>query len=80
MMLASDKWPRHPFLPVKNYEGVKPGDMPICAVMVAGFPSTVFDFNIFGPPGNTIQEITANAKRTDYDSLDDLLAAGWIVD
>ena len=80
LMQDTQNWPNWPILPVKNYKLVKPGELPECGIIFsqeveAGKDVTVFVVNIFMLPADL-----SNVPQTKYESLDALLAAGWVGD
>lgn len=73
-MLFEGPWPCGDFMPVKNYQikdpkfaGTGMANAPVCANMVRGDTSA-----IYADDGETV--------RYQYKDIDELLAAGWVVD
>lgn len=82
LILDTWSWPNFPILPVKNYKLVKPGEMPECGVITAsqvgaGGKIQVLMVNIWALTKETKEE---DLQKMDYDSLDAMLAAGWVGD
>jgi len=76
------QWPLYPFLPVKNLKGIKPGAFPRFGVMHAyACPTQEGKYVVILL---SISEISAaalkNADIEQYDSIDSLMEAGWLVD
>ena len=77
-------WPLYPWLPLKSYAGVQPGGLPKFAIMHADLCPTprngkyvVFHVDI----GDRLSALTdETVKRDEYGSIDELMAAGWMVD
>lgn len=83
MMKNPGLWPQWPVLPVKRYR--ERGQMPDCAVLIdAGEPQpTVFQINPYDIPAGDLRENIINnpkVKHTKYDTLEALMADGWMVD
>lgn len=78
MMSHPTFWPCRPVLPVKRYSK-KPGAFPDCGLLWENgkYPNTVFLTNMYDIKSTKDLE---SVKKEEYDSLDALLAAGWIVD
>lgn len=76
MILDPEEWPCWPLLPVKKPDELfKNNDFNSgCGIIVAGQrPFTVFHTNLFAPD-------FVNCDVNMYDTVDDLLQAGWVVD
>lgn len=75
MMLHPDWWPRHPVLMLRRHPIRYPAHaMPQTGVLVMDGPTfCVRQFN-YDNPLELLPEVTA------YELVDDVLAAGWIVD
>ena len=74
MMLDHEKWPCWPFLPVKrrNHK-VEPNIGVMCASKEDRW--TVYHINMFDMPRDL-----ATASKSEYATVDALLADGWVVD
>ncbi len=66
-------WPMWPVLPVKNYKLAGPGEFPETGIIESGNPTVV----LVGLLGLTKWETAPQMK---YNSIAELLQAGWIVD
>lgn len=73
-----DRWPAWPLLPIKR--NTSKADGPECCILFATEKpwEVVYDCNLFDLP-TTIGEMKKRVKYK-YDSVDSLLADGWIVD
>jgi hypothetical protein len=78
LILDQDKWPHWPVLPVKNYQLVKPGEFPECGILFASDleKPVIYIMNLF-TIGHVRKE---DVKQFKFESLDAMLAAGWIGD
>jgi hypothetical protein len=76
MMRRPHLWPWWPVLPIKNYKRAKPGCLEcgiLCMDDLSGLPEPVVVLsNMF--------EIDENKKQIQYDSLEAIVADGWVVD
>jgi len=77
MMETSANWPNWPFLPIKKSD--PKGGMPDCAVLYddAGYSTTVFKINMWDI--KTRNDLL-RSEKIKYNSIDELLDAGWVVD
>ena len=77
-------WSAWPVCPLKRYRPGQTTGFPDSGILFAveGFMATVFECNVFLIAGSSLQEMVddPSIKRTVYESLDDLLGAGWRVD
>ena len=71
MIMHPDWWPMYPLLPVKNRKESKDG-FGLMGVIHSSQPTTVFLCNLFG--------WHPSAPTRKFESVKDLVAAGWIVD
>ena len=83
LMSNPASWPRWPILPVKR--SIKDSYDIECGMILAvqGYLTTVIrvSFYEFNPPsGVPFVELIKELPHTKYDSLDELLADGWVVD
>lgn len=69
-------WPMYPFLPIRRRG--KPGAFPECRVISADKPLRVVEAGLYALP-KTKAEFDALPFK-DYETLNELLADGWIVD
>jgi len=70
-------WPCWPLCPVKRYEPANDG-FPVCGIVIEKVP-IVYETNMFALSGMTSVEIEA-LKKHKYDSMEELVADGWLVD
>lgn len=78
MINDEDRWPCWPALPVKNNQIEEVGDIhPICGLIFSGNLTTVVKLNLF--MGFT-EELYNKAKKWKYNSVEELIADGWVVD
>lgn len=70
-------WPCWPLCPVKRYEQTDDA-MPNCGVVITEVP-IVYETNMFALLTMTSAEIEA-LKKHKYDSMEELVADGWLVD
>lgn len=70
MINSPDRWPCWPILPMKNRKNREPRDL---GIILDGQPTTI----LVGCLGLTDWE---KAERIRYNSVEELLADGWIVD
>ena len=76
-------WPHWPYLPIIRY---LPGDDIDCGVMfdccglagIYGYSATVFLCNLLTMPAN--QEEFLQLPKEVFDSVEEMIAAGWVVD
>ena len=77
-ILNEPMWPRWPLLPVKRYpEGandLQPG------VIVAGYPKIVYLKNLWEFKSGFLPEQLEGVEKIKYDSVESLVADGWVVD
>jgi hypothetical protein len=66
---ADDNWPQWPRLPIKR----PPYDCALIGPTRIGGKVTVYHANLF-------QNITEATRTTTYESVDALLADGWVID
>ena len=82
-MQDDGRWPNWPLLPVKRPTRT-PGTMPETCLMVAfaEYRTQVFKLNLFHMPRGpkTWRELLDATESYDYDSLEAVVADGWIVD
>jgi hypothetical protein len=71
-------WPHYPILPVKRY--TKKDTMPECAVMAAIEPRWRVYHKLLGQLGSGKLKDVLGDNFTEYGSVDELLADGWVVD
>ena len=76
MLLTPADWPLRPYLPVKRIRA--PGEFPELGVIAEGVdsPFKVYLCDLFELPKLNLPDVPTQA----YDTVDALLAAGWIVD
>ena len=82
MMSSPRSWPAWPLLPIKRYTKDAWIDCGLL-VDVLDHKTTVFLTTLFALQGGMVRDILINKeeiKRIEYDSLDDLLKDGWVVD
>jgi hypothetical protein len=84
MLSDPDLWPNWPVLPVVK-RSKKPGVWPKTGTMVAieEHKTTVFEFNIFAVSGRSLRDVIAELKPEQvhkFESVDEIIAAGWEVD
>jgi hypothetical protein len=72
MILDPDRWPMFPLLPMKRYENRK---LTSFGWIVAGSPTKIHLRSL-----DTLRADLKDSEVIEYGSVDDLLAAGWIVD
>lgn len=81
----SQKWPNYPICPVKNYQHTKPGSFPEMGIVVApegagpAIP-TVILCNMWSLVEAYQKGETQGIEKKEYNSLEELLADGWVVD
>jgi hypothetical protein len=74
-----EHWPQWPFLPVKNRDrkkGVDGTGIMISLLILHKPLPTVYHANLFAIPEGGLSSV----PKTEYRDLDELLAAGWVVD
>ena len=83
MMTTPWEWPAWPFLPVKKHSST-PGEWPECALMAdlgnAGFSNVlpvIYEGNLFNFGNEPFDKDKVIAR---YESIDALVADGWVVD
>ncbi len=69
-----DAWPCWPRLPMKKYSDNQTGDFPEFGFIVEGGGSTVYLGSVFGVID------MGQVKRKHYDSFNEMLDDGWVVD
>jgi hypothetical protein len=79
MLLHPEYWPETGVICVKRrLRTEKPGEWPELGVIHERAPTTVIIANLYDILDNA--EVMKTAKRHVYDSVDAMLADGWIVD
>ena len=73
MIQNPDDWPRWPILPMKRrrHGGSEMG------IILAGHSTMIYHCNMFDPRLKTDH---ASIKKTNYATVTDLLADGWMID
>ena len=77
MILSPKLWPCHPYLPMKRRSN-KEADGTECGVLYAGRRWVIYKTNLFMLPA-AYAEFEAFDKYA-YQTVEELLADGWIVD
>lgn len=72
-----NEWPCWPVCPVKRYEPTDDG-LPNCGIVIGGRP-IVYETNMFMLPEMTPENLE-QMKKHKYDSMEELVADGWLVD
>lgn len=76
------QWPRWPVLPVK-YRGTdhdeKPGDH-TCGIVLATAPHTVILVNLWDLQNGDLRPQIAGKETIEFDSIEEMVRAGWIGD
>lgn len=81
MMRTPDMWPRWPLLPIKRYNPEHHGTEVAVMFAVADHLTTVFLGYMFAAKGPTIADAMAcYPNRLRYDTYEDIIKDGWIVD
>jgi len=78
MMENPSKWPKWPVLPVKKHAVGVPE--PEVGLMAAGRPTQVYRIGLYDLQGGVLADVLADVPYDEYTSVDDVVAAGWIVD
>jgi hypothetical protein len=84
---AEDNWPQFPLIPVKNYKRAdkEDGGMPMCGIVLhpSIAPKSIAYFvaiiNLFDLGKDVVGSLTA-AKRVKYESFEEMVGDGWVVD
>lgn len=72
MILNPDSWPSWPFLPVKSTTKKELSGWPLLGTILSYDVTKVKLVNMY--------DYSKNADIISYDSVDDLLADGWVID
>ncbi len=76
LMVDTESWPQWPYLPVKRYDSsMENNNLGILVDLLDGKHWTVYHVNLYDIP----QDLRT-ARRTEYATVDALLADGWVVD
>jgi hypothetical protein len=76
-----DKWPLNPLLPIKRYKGRKQGEFPDLAILLKHNEFyLVVHAMLHGFSPEVLHEALSSGNCEIYDSVDELMTAGWLVD
>ena len=75
MIQTPQEWPQWPWLPIKKWSDTR-REMD-CAVINAGNLTTIWHTNLWALSRRTTFE---DVSKTQFDSAEAIVAAGWVVD